>query len=419
MPNATPAALESGVQYRGRRRCRFLPLSGHHNDDPGRDHAVKVAEMLSMVARSVKVLEPLPGVPHKGDATDWVNAGGTLEQLRELYKQAQAWAPGFEFASAQGPVESDKYIRTMSQEIEEAGGMEGFWSLANLQGIETAWTQLSHALGGGMRSGEVYIAGGNQGSGKTSLVLRFMSACMKRGQCPLMFSMEMGHRAVFQRMAGIEACVNLKEFMIQQITIRRRDATEQEKSDAAARIRDLVPALHKATAELSGYPLLVSTQSSVTPEQIAEETLRLQKKRKINLLVIDHMQLMGSTGSARGDYEKFTNISRTLKQTAVELHLPILLVSQTSRAQAKDKRAELEVADLRGSGALEEDAAAVMLLYEDAEDAALARAEGGDRYTNGPTKACLKLGKNRYGEQGKAFSLLHYKAATRFDMEDQ
>jgi replicative DNA helicase len=101
----------------------------------------------------------------------------------------------------------------------------------------------------------------------------------------------------------------------------------------------------------------------------------------------------------------------------VELDLPILLVSQTSRAQAKDKRGELEVADLRGSGALEEDAAAVLLLYEDENDAAAAQAEGdGSRYTKGPTKAELKLGKNRYGEQGRCFRLIHTKYATRFDL---
>jgi replicative DNA helicase len=126
---------------------------------------------------------------------------------------------------------------------------------------------------------------------------------------------------------------------------------------------------------------------------------------------------MSSTGSVRGDYEKFTNISRELKQTAKELDLPILLVSQTSRAQTKDRRGELEVADLRGSGALEEDAATVMLLYEDVKDAADAKVEGdGSRYTKGPTLAYLKLGKNRYGEQGRSFQLIHTKYATRFDL---
>ncbi len=63
------------------------------------------------------------------------------------------------------------------------------------------------------------------------------------------------------------------------------------------------------------------------------------------------MQLMAATGSVRGDYEKFTNISRTMKRTAVELGLPVLLVSQTSRNSAADRRTELEVSDLRGSGA--------------------------------------------------------------------
>jgi hypothetical protein len=73
--------------------------------------------------------------------------------------------------------------------------------------------------------------------------------------------------------------------------------------------------------------------------------------------LVDHMQLMAATGSVRGDYERFTHISRTMKQIAVELALPVLLVSQTSRSNTTDRRAELDVNDPRGSGAIEEDAA--------------------------------------------------------------
>ncbi len=103
----------------------------------------------------------------------------------------------------------------------------------------------------------------------------------------------------------------------------------------------------------------------------------------------------------------------------MEVNVPLLLVSQTSRANSRERRTELDVSDLRGSGAIEEDAAAVFLLFEDHEDAETARSvDGGRRYTKGPVKAFLKLGKNRYGEQGRCYSLLHYKGETRFEMAD-
>jgi replicative DNA helicase len=123
---------------------------------------------------------------------------------------------------------------------------------------------------------------------------------------------------------------------------------------------------------------------------------------------------MGSTGKVKSDYEKFTSISRATKGIAAELKVPLLLISQTSRANSMDRRAELEVSDLRGSGAIEEDAAVVMLLYYDSEDFKMAKNDP-ERLKRGPIKTWLKLGKNRYGPQGTYELLNHHKAQTRFD----
>ena len=131
------------------------------------------------------------------------------------------------------------------------------------------------------------------------------------------------------------------------------------------------------------------------------------------LVVVDHMQLMSTTGNVRGDYEKFTAVSRACKETAMEMKVPLILVSQTSRSHSADKRSELEVYDLRGSGAIEEDAAAVLLLYADKQDRDLAKEDG--RLTTGPVQTWLKIGKNRFGQQGSYFKLAHLKKYTRFD----
>lgn len=388
------------------------------NDDAGRDHALKVAAVLAPVAKSLKIVE-LPEVPLKGDVTDYIHAGHTVADIRELYRKAQAWTPDFEFAT-NIPNENDQFVRTFQQEVELAGGPSEFWDLARLAGLETPWPKLSRALGGGMRKGEVYVIGANQGAGKTSLALQFAIAAMRRKEGVLYFSMEMGHRAVFQRMAAIEARVDLNAFRDAQFTLRKRSSDPEERADAQRVYNELSTLLARSTAELMPYPLLVSTKSSVTPEYVVEETTRLSKREKVRLVVVDHMQLMGTTGTVRGDYEKFTTISRAMKQTAVDIDVPVLLVSQTSRTQSKEHRGELEVSDLRGSGAIEEDAAGVMLLYEDKADKDAALSEGdGLRYTKGPVKTFLKLGKNRYGEQGRLLELRHYKAATRFDPPEE
>lgn len=386
------------------------------NDDPGRAHALQVAEILCPVAKSVKIVE-LPDLPAKGDVSDWIAAGGTMEALREIYRKSHQWTPEFEFC-ANVPDENDRYVRGFGDQVAASGGITGFWNLPKLSGLETPWVKLSRAMGGGLRRGEVYVIGANQGAGKTSLALQFILAAIRRAEGTVLFSMEMGWDAVFQRMASIECRVNLNDLRELQFALLRRSTPPQVRLDAQEQITPMLSVLSKMTAELVEMPLLVSTKASVTPEYIVEETRRLTKRSNIRLVVVDHMQLMGHTGSARGDYEKFTAISRAMKQTAVEIDTPVLLVSQTSRTQTKENRGELQVSDLRGSGAIEEDAAGVLLLYEDKEDRVRALSDGdGSRYTRGPVKCCLKLGKNRYGEQDRGFELMHTKTSTRFDME--
>jgi replicative DNA helicase len=108
-----------------------------------------------------------------------------------------------------------------------------------------------------------------------------------------------------------------------------------------------------------------------------------------------------------------------MKFTAGEVGVPLLLLSQTSRSNSRDRRSEMDVFDLRGSGAIEEDAAGVLLLFEDREDGEAGMKEARDekttRYMKGPVKTLLKIGKNRYGIQGAYLRLNHYKSQTRFE----
>lgn len=370
-------------------------------DDPGRKHALQVAELLAPVAKSIKIVE-LPGLSVKGDVTDFVNAGGTVDSLRDLYKKAQAWTSEWDF-SIPLPEENDPYIRTIVQEIEAAGGLNEFWNLAKFIGMPTPFPRLNWVLGGGMRDGEVYVIGANQGAGKTSLALQFALAVLHADFAALIFSMEMGWRAIFQRMAGIEARVDLAEYRISQL---------KNRVNPEDRLR-----LARATGEIAQWKLQVSTKSAVTPEYILNETKRLAKRTPVDFVIVDHMQLMGADKGVRGDYEKFTSISRAMKQTAVDVDVPLLLVSQTSRSNSRERRAELEVSDFRGSGAIEEDAAGCFLLFEDHDDAQKALAvDSGRRYLKGPVKTFLKVGKNRYGMQRVYLPLLHFKGLTRFDM---
>ncbi|MDP9113883.1 MAG: AAA family ATPase [Acidobacteriota bacterium] len=372
------------------------------NDEPGRKHAEGVAKLLHPVAASVRIVE-IPDLPLKGDVSDYLATGKTGDDLYALYEQTQDWNPEWKF-TADVPNENDRYLRTFGQFVQEVGGHEAFWKSIEIEGLPTPFESLTRKLGG-MRAGEVYVLAANQGQGKTSLGLQFAIAALERRGGVLIFSMEMGHRDVFQRVAAIDARVDLSQF--RRLKRFHHDAPNLIEAEAALRI---------ATDKFSRMPLYVSTRSGVTPEFLTEEATRVKGRAKIDLVIVDHMQLMGSTGKVKSDYEKFTSISRATKGIAAELKVPLLLISQTSRANSMDRRAELEVSDLRGSGAIEEDAAVVMLLYYDAEDFKAAKADPtGERLKRGPIKTWLKLGKNRYGPQGTYELLNHFKAQTRFD----
>jgi KaiC/GvpD/RAD55 family RecA-like ATPase len=374
------------------------------NDEKGRRHAQKVAALLHPVATQVRIVE-LPDLPLAGDVSDYLATGKTGEDLKALAQDAEVWSPDWNFKTAI-PHENDRYLRTFAEAVAEAGGYQKFWKSLEVEGIPTPFSQLTQSLGG-LRDGEVYVLGANQGAGKTSLMLQFVIAALAERYGVLIFSMEMTHRDVFQRLAAIDARVDLAQFR----RLKRTSPTSEKLADCEHRLLD-------SSAKFSRAPLRVSTKSAVTPEFLTRESQRIKERGKVDLVIVDHMQLMGVTGRVRSDYEKFTAISRETKGIAMELGVPLILVSQTSRLNTHDRRAELEVSDLRGSGAIEEDAAAVMLLYYDSDDFKLAKSQP-ERMRNGPLRAWLKLGKNRFGPQNTYAYLNHFKALTRFDLIEQ
>lgn len=373
------------------------------NDEKGRKHAEMVAALLHPVVASVRIIE-LPGLPLKGDVHDWLESGKTADELYELVEDTPVWFPGWKFVNDL-PHENDKYLSSFGQYVDRVGGIDEFWKLADIEGLNTPFKPLTEDLGG-MRKGEIYVLAANAGAGKSSLALQFAATALANRSGVLYFSMEMGHKEIFQRMAAIGAHVDLKDFK----RIRKYN-------DDPAAIAEIMDRLRASSKTLSRAPLLVSTKGAITTKFMVDEAKRL-KNNGVGIIIVDHAQLMGSEERNRSEYEKFTAISRALKGIASDLDVPLLLISQTSRRNNVEQRFELEISDMRATGAWEEDAAAVMLLYYDKDDFKLAKDTDTDRLKRGPLKAWIKLGKNRYGESNGYVALNHFKALTRFDLCD-
>jgi replicative DNA helicase len=123
--------------------------------------------------------------------------------------------------------------------------------------------------------------------------------------------------------------------------------------------------IQQAMGELSESPIFIDDSPSATVMEIRTKARRLQSEVSLDLIVIDYIQLINPIGSYNSPVQQMTEISRSLKALARELEVPVLAVSQLSRAseQREDKRPHLS--DLRDSGSLEQDADVVLLIYRE------------------------------------------------------
>jgi replicative DNA helicase len=135
---------------------------------------------------------------------------------------------------------------------------------------------------------------------------------------------------------------------------------------------DLTPrdyeAIREAATSMEGLPLYIDDMGGISISQIAARARRLQRTSGLDLLIIDYLQLITPSGSRRNDgrVQEVTEITKSLKALAKELAIPVIALSQLSRAveQREDKRPQL--ADLRESGSIEQDADVVMFIYREA-----------------------------------------------------
>ncbi|MCR4607649.1 MAG: replicative DNA helicase [Oscillospiraceae bacterium] len=233
-----------------------------------------------------------------------------------------------------------------------------------IPGIPTGLPDLDNVTLG-LNKSELIIIAARPGMGKTSIALNIaLHAAMNEKKSVAIFSLEMSREQLVTRLLSKAALVPAKNLLTGHLT-------EQQWKDIAS-----------AAQALSETDILIDDNSSVTVADISAQCRRL---KKLDLIVIDYLQLMGSSGSGRSwsnesRTQAVSDISRMMKITAKELNVPVICLSQLSRASEgrQDKRPVLS--DLRESGAIEQDADVVIGLYrqgyhdKDAEDPNLAEA---------------------------------------------
>ena len=242
-----------------------------------------------------------------------------------------------------------------------------------LTGIPTGFTKLDELTYGFNKSNLIIIAA-RPAMGKTSFALNIAHyAALKAGAKVGIFSLEMSDEEIVNRIWFSEA-------MVENDKIRKGNMQPKDWER-----------LTMALSKLSAANIYVDDTAAVSPMDIRAKCRRLKAEKGLDMIIVDHIQLMQSSKRTENRQQEITEISRSLKMLAKDLEIPVVALSQLSRASDSrtDKRPGLS--DLRESGAIEQDADVVMMLYRD---------EYYNKDTEHPGEAEVIIAKNRSGSTG-------------------
>ena len=218
-----------------------------------------------------------------------------------------------------------------------------------ITGIPTGFVDLDDKLSGFQRS-DLIIAAGRPSMGKTAFALNVMAnAALKANQAAVIFSLEMSSIQLATRMLCSHARVNAKDLRTGQV------------SDAGW------SKVIMSVGDLSELSIFVDDTPALSIMELRARARRLFQETKLDLIVIDYLQLMRGSeiASRRSREQEISEISRGLKALAKELNLPVLALSQLNRGVESRPNKRPLMSDLRESGAIEQDADVVMFLYRD------------------------------------------------------
>ncbi|MBK9254210.1 MAG: replicative DNA helicase [Saprospiraceae bacterium] len=214
-------------------------------------------------------------------------------------------------------------------------------------GVTTGFSELDKITNGWQPS-DLIIMAARPGMGKTAFTLSLAKNAAMAGKAIAFFSLEMASVQLVQRLISMEAEINSSKL---------RNGQLQEYEWAK---------LHSAVEKLSQVPIFIDDTPGINIFDLRAKCRRLKQTNDISMIVIDYLQLMaGAPNDKRGNREQeISSISRALKGLAKELHVPVIALSQLSRAvetRGGEKRPQLS--DLRESGAIEQDADIVTFIY--------------------------------------------------------
>lgn len=257
-----------------------------------------------------------------------------------------------------------------------------------ITGVPSGFKDLDE-LTSGLQKGELIVIGGRPSMGKTAFALNIAQHVGIEIREPVaVFSLEMAKEQLAFRMLCAEAMVNSSS--VRKGIIRKEDWHK----------------LTSAASRLTDAPIFIDDSSSISALELRAKARRLKMEHGLSLVIVDYLQLMRGRGSFERREQEISEISRSLKALAKELNVPVLAVSQLNRSVEQRRPPRPILADLRESGAIEQDADVILFLYRDEiynKDNPANRGE-----------AELDIAKQRNGPAGETVKLTFVSKCTRF-----
>lgn len=186
----------------------------------------------------------------------------------------------------------------------------------------------------------------DHGVGKTTFALQLAEKIAIKNKSVAYVSLEMSDEQIIQKILSKRTKINSRK-------IRNGDLDDEEMTKVSL-----------ACSEITEIPINILTKTN-TIQQIEIEARRMKNRKKLDLLVIDYLQLVRNIGNFKSREQEVADISRTLKLLSLELEIPIIALCQLNRNASRN---EPTLADIRESGAIEQDADNVIFLYPQEED---------------------------------------------------
>ena len=223
----------------------------------------------------------------------------------------------------------------------------------------------------GLHGGELTIIGARPGVGKTTFSLQIADKIASKNKNVAYISLEMSAEQIIQKILAKRTRVNSRK-------IRNGDLKNEE-----------IEKIGTACGEISELSLSILTKAN-TIQQIEMEARKMRNQNKLDLLIIDYLQLVRNIGNFKSREQEVADISRTLKLLSLELEIPIIALCQLNRNASKN---EPTLADIRESGSIEQDADNVIFLYQEDSESNIVKVDLQKQRAGNTGKTILKFNK--------------------------